>query len=98
MKADAPAVVLAMVAGLISGACSSGAGPSPGGAGGSGASCPNGTACGGNVIGSWTVSSSCLSVTGELNPALAGAGCPSAPVTGSLEVTGTFTVNADGTY
>ena len=44
------------------------------------------------------MTSSCLRVTGGLDLSVAGAGCPSAPVTGSLTVTGTFTVNADGTY
>ncbi len=68
------------------------------GTGGSGASCPNVTACGGDLVGSWTVTSSCLNVTGNLDLSLVGAGCPSAPVTGSLQVTGTWTANADGTY
>ena len=44
------------------------------------------------------MTSSCLRVTGGLDLSVAGATCPSAPVTGSLTVTGTFTVNADGTY
>ena len=60
--------------------------------------CPNVTACGGGVVGTWTVASSCLKVSGDLNLSLAGAGCASAPVTGSLTVTGTLTANADGTY
>ena len=42
--------------------------------------------------------SSCLTVSGALDVGLAGAACPSAPVTGSLAVTGTFTANADRTY
>jgi non-reducing end alpha-L-arabinofuranosidase len=50
------------------------------------------------VVGTWTVASSCLTVSGALDLALVGAGCPSAPVTGTLAVTGTFTANADGTY
>src|SRR5579863_861889 len=68
------------------------------GTGGVGTSCPNVTACGGDLVGTWTVTSSCLNVTGSLDLSLVGAGCPSAPVTGSLQVTGTWTVNADGTY
>ena len=44
------------------------------------------------------MTSSCLSVTGELDLSLFGAGCDSAPVTGSLQVTGTWTVNPNGTY
>jgi hypothetical protein len=54
--------------------------------------------CGGNVVGAWTVASSCLTVSGSLDLTLVGAGCPTAPVTGTLAVTGTFTANADGTY
>lgn len=42
--------------------------------------------------------SSCLDVSGELDLSLVGAGCPSAPLTGSLQVTGTFTANANGAY
>ena len=60
--------------------------------------CSNVESCGGDAIGTWTVSSSCLTVTGELDLSLVGAGCPSAPVTGSLQVTGTWTANANGTY
>jgi hypothetical protein len=50
------------------------------------------------VVGTWNVTSSCLEVTGELNLSLLGAGCPSAPVTGSLQVTGTWTANSNTTY
>jgi hypothetical protein len=49
-------------------------------------------------VGTWTVASSCLSVSGQVDLTLVGAGCPSAPVTGSLQVSGTWTANADGTY
>ena len=58
------------------------------GTGGAGTSCPNVTACGGNLVGTWAVTSSCLKVTGNLDLSLVGAGCPSAPVTGDLQVTG----------
>ena len=58
------------------------------GTGGGGTSCPNVTACGGNLVGTWTVTSSCLKVSGNLDLSLAGAGCPSTPVTGDLQVTG----------
>jgi hypothetical protein len=44
------------------------------------------------------VMSSCLKVSGTLDLSLYGAGCPSAPVTGDLTVTGTWTANADGTF
>jgi hypothetical protein len=76
----------------------------PGGSGGSGGgngaagTCSNGAACGGNLVGTWNVTSSCLTVGGELDLSLFGAGCPTAPVTGSRHVSGTWTANADGTY
>jgi len=74
-------------------------GGTPGaGTGGAGASCSNVTACGGDLTGTWTVKSSCLKVSGNLDLSLFGAGCPLGPVTGDLTVTGTWTVNADGTY
>ena len=66
--------------------------------GGAGASCANVTACGGNVVGTWTVTSSCLTVSGTLDPSVVGAGCTSAPITGSLQVTGAWTAVGDGTY
>ena len=68
------------------------------GTGGAGASCSNVTACGGNLVGTWTVTSSCLKVSGNLDPSLVGAGCSSAPVTGDLQVSGTWTAVGDGTY
>ena len=68
------------------------------GTGGTGPTCSNVTACGGDLAGTWTVKSSCLKVTGNLDLSLFGAGCPLAPVTGDLTVTGTWTANADGTY
>jgi len=69
--------------------------PSSGGASGS---CTNVTACGGDVVGTWNVSSSCLKVSGQLDLGAIGAGCPSTAVTGSLQVSGTWTANADGTF
>ena len=50
------------------------------------------------MVGTWTVLSSCLNVTGTLDLSLVGAGCPSGPVAGALKVTGTWTANSDGTY
>jgi hypothetical protein len=70
------------------------------GTGGSstGAACTNVAACGGSVVGTWKVTASCLKVSGTLDLAAIGAGCPTTPVTGSLAVTGTWTANANGTY
>ena len=64
----------------------------------SGGQCSNVAPCGGDVVGAWTVASSCITVTGSLDLSLAGAGCPSAPVTGSLKVEGTWTATADGKF
>jgi hypothetical protein len=77
---------------------SSATGGSGTGGGASPSPCANVTACGGDVVGTWTVTSSCLKVTGNLDLSLFGAGCASAPVTGDLVVTGTWTARADGTY
>ena len=71
-------------------------GSSSGGAGG--ASCANVVPCGGDVVGTWTVTSSCLRVTGQLDMSMLSLGCASASVTGALQVTGTWTAKADGTY
>lgn len=54
--------------------------------------------CGGDLVGTWTVVSSCVDVHGGLDLRGFGLGCTSASVTGILSVTGTFTANADGTY
>jgi len=69
-----------------------------GSSGGTPGSCTDVAACGGDVQGTWTVSSSCLDLSGELDVSGFGLGCTSVPVTGSLHVTGTWTANADGTY
>ncbi|HVY29554.1 MAG TPA: arabinofuranosidase catalytic domain-containing protein [Polyangiaceae bacterium] len=63
------------------------------------ASCENVTACGGAAVGTWTVASSCLKVAGSLDlQTLFGFTCPSGQVSGSLDVTGSVTFNADGTF
>jgi hypothetical protein len=60
-----------------------------------GTTCGNSTPCGGNIVGKWTVSSSCVSVTASAFDST----CPTATVTSSkLQVSGTFTYNADMTY
>ena len=60
--------------------------------------CPGVTPCGGSVVGTWTVTSSCLALSGDMDVVLASLGCTTVPVTGSLHVTGTWTANSDGTY
>ena len=49
------------------------------------------------MIGTWKVASSCLSVSGELNLASFG-GCQHVPTKGSRNVTGSVTINANGTW
>jgi len=70
-----------------------------GGSAGSGAgatSCSDVTPCGGDLVGAWTVTSSCLKMSGDLDMSKAGIGCTAAPIMGSLQVMGTWTADADG--
>jgi hypothetical protein len=60
--------------------------------------CPNGTACGGDLVGTWQVSSSCLVLSGDMDIGMVGLGCRTVPVTGSVQVTGAWTAKSDGTY
>jgi hypothetical protein len=60
--------------------------------------CPNGPSCGGSVVGTWNVTSSCLTLSGNMDVSLIGMGCSTVPVVGSLQVTGTWTAKANGTY
>ena len=48
------------------------------------------------MIGTWAVAGSCLTVSGKVDLTLLGVGCESATTTGSLQVSGTFTVYSDG--
>ncbi|HVZ88491.1 MAG TPA: arabinofuranosidase catalytic domain-containing protein [Polyangia bacterium] len=105
---------VALAAAMATGACNSGGGKASGtggtpGSGGSTAtggtsgaagapSCPGGTPCGGSLAGTWTVSSSCLALSGTMDVSLASLGCSTIPVSGSLQVTGMWTANGDGTY
>jgi hypothetical protein len=77
-----------------------GSGGAPGGSGGTGGSvsCSNVEPCGGTLVGSWTAASCALTVSGMVDMAATGLMCPSAPVTGSLRVSGTWTADAGGTY
>jgi hypothetical protein len=85
-----------------------GSSPSTGGAGGGGsgslevtpveADCEAVEPCGGEVVGTWVVAGSCLPVSGIANMSGFGLGCTEAPISGALEVTGTWAANADGTF
>ena len=77
-----------------------GSGGVQGGTGGEVASCDrNVTPCGGDVVGTWNVTSSCLNVSGTMDLSMLGLGCSSGQITkGFLEVSGAWTAYADGTY
>ena len=83
------------------GSSGAGTGGSTGsGSGGAGGACPNVTACGGDVTGTWSVTSSCLRINGALNISKAGLdpmAC-TATIWGKLDVSGTWTANANTTY
>ncbi len=85
-------------AGSTGGDALAGAGGNPLGTGGTEASCSDVEPCGGDVVGTWIVVSSCLAVTGELDVSGLGLACTSVAVSGSLQVTGTWTANTDGTH
>ncbi len=69
---------------------------------GGGSSCPNiVTPCGGDVVGTWSVTSSCLNVSGNVNMVPADLGCSTASITTEslqVQVSGTWIANADGSY
>ena len=78
------------------GANNTGGSSNTGGASGAG-TCGNVSACGGGLLGAWTVSSSCLKLSGAMDVSILSLGCTSVPVSGSLTPTGSFVANADGT-
>ncbi len=53
-------------------------------------------ACGGDVVGAWAATSSCLTVDGNVDMSGFGLGCTESPTTGELEVSGKWTFTADG--
>ena len=87
--------------GSSGGKTGSGGAPASGGSGGGTTpptNCTNGATCGGDLVGTWNVTSSCLNVTGDWDVSLFSFGCPTVPINGSLHVTGSWTANGDGTY
>jgi hypothetical protein len=50
------------------------------------------------VVGTWTVAGSCLNVGEVVNMSSFGLGCSEAPISGTMEVSGSMTFNADGTF
>ncbi len=89
--------------GSSGGSGGAGGGQTGGSSGSGGSSTCNASAsvtpCGGDVTGTWTVTSACLSLSGPLDmQTLFALSCPTGQVTGSLQVTGTWTAKADGTF
>jgi len=77
----------------VAGGSGSGAGGSTGGADG-GINCNSvTTACGGNVVGTWKITQTCLSATQDLSST-----CPGASAIYDFTLSGTATYNTDGTY
>ena len=74
-----------------------GGGGASGGADGKGA-CADAAACGGDPVGTWMSQSCEITISGKSDLAAVGIGCREADVTGSITVTGGFTVTADGMY
>lgn len=72
------------------------AGTSGGGAGQ--VACTDVAPCGGDLLGTWSAAGCDMAVTGTANLTAAGIGCVSAPVAGSIQVTGTWTGMAGGTF
>ena len=65
------------------------------GCGSSGGTCSNAAACGGSIVGSWTITSSCLTTSASMLDSQ----CPTATASSSsLTITGSVKYNADGTY
>ena len=72
-----------------------------GGTSGEAGMCTGITACGGDVVGTWTASSPCLKLSGNLDISAAGldpAACVNPTISGTLMVSGTWTANSNGTY
>jgi hypothetical protein len=64
--------------------------------GSSGGTCGNAAPCGGDVVATWTIASSCVSDTAK---SMGNMNCPGATTnTSSLHIGGTATFNADMTY
>jgi hypothetical protein len=59
--------------------------------------CTDVAACGGDVTGVWFATGSCLPLTGMAEIGAFGLGCKQVAAEGKIEVTGNWTLNADGT-
>jgi hypothetical protein len=70
-----------------------GAGGQAGGTDGGGASCVATSACGGNIVGTWRATQSCVTATEDLSRV-----CPGATAEVEFTIGGTITFNTDGSY
>ena len=73
-----------------------GSGGQTAGTGGGGASCPSVAACGGNIVGTWKVTQSCVSATEDFSSA--GAGCSGATAVLDITYGGSLTYKSDLTF
>jgi non-reducing end alpha-L-arabinofuranosidase len=79
------------------GASGTGGASSTGGATSTGTPCTNVTPCGGDLSGTWTVTASCLTVSGSLDMSSAGIDCAGATLSGeTLHVTGSVAFDGTG--
>jgi hypothetical protein len=67
-----------------------------GGTGGGGASCASVSPCGGNIVGTWKVTQSCVTATEDITSA--GAGCTGASAVFDITYGGSLTYHADLTF
>ena len=65
-----------------------------GGGGGMGGTCANVAACGGNIVGTWSVTSSCVSGWGTMFDG----NCPASMSSAKVSINGTVTFAGDMTY
>jgi hypothetical protein len=83
-------------------ASSSGTGGSTstgGSAGTGGSTCTALTPCGGDLVGTWTATTSCMTLSGLLDTTKLGTDCKTAPITGgTAQVTGSITFKSDNTF
>jgi hypothetical protein len=61
-------------------------------------SCADAKSCGGDVVGTWNVTSSCLTVSGQMDLSAFGLDCSRATVTGSLQTSGMWIARASGAF
>ncbi len=93
MGGDGSGGAAAGTGGAAAGTSGGGAGPRPDPPK---AMCTDVTACGGDVAGVWFASSSCLPISGKADIGNFGLGCKEVDAEGKLEVTGNWTLDADG--